>query len=51
MEQDYDKIADINDYNQLIHSGMFFEFYPDLTGDYETDMTLITELESKMEGE
>jgi hypothetical protein len=24
-------------YNKLLKSGMFFEFYPELTGDWKTD--------------
>ena len=51
MEPDYNKINNIDDYEKLLETGMFFEFYPDLTGDYDTDMKLIDDLERKIEGE
>lgn len=33
----YRKIRDRYAYTQLLRSGMFFEFYPELTGNWEID--------------
>lgn len=33
----YKKIKDKKDYDKLLKSGMFWEFYPELTGNWETD--------------
>lgn len=38
----YTQIKTKENYDKLISSGMFFEFHPELTGNYEKDMINIT---------
>lgn len=37
------------EYKELLNSGMFFEFYPKLTGDWERDKEEWFEIHSKLE--
>lgn len=37
----FDDIKDENDYNKLLASGMFWEFYPELSGVWELDKIVI----------
>ena len=37
------------EYKELVKSGMFFEFYPKLTGDWERDREEWFEIHSKLE--
>lgn len=39
----YQKIENKEDYYKLLNSGMFFEFYPELSGSYEKDIVIISE--------
>ena len=38
----YTQIKTKENYDKLLSSGMFFEFHPELTGNYEKDMINIT---------
>ena len=38
------------EYDFLLRSGMFWEFYPDLTGDYEQDKDAWTEEFNRLKG-
>ena len=40
-QKDYIEIKDKAKYDELLATGMFFEMYPELTGNYETDMETI----------
>jgi hypothetical protein len=37
----YKQIKTKENYLKLLHSGMFWEFYPELTGDWEKDKEII----------
>lgn len=37
----YDKIDTKENYDKLLKSGMFWEFYPELSGDWSEDKKLI----------
>jgi hypothetical protein len=37
----YKRIKTKKDYDSLLSSGMFYEFYPELTGEWETDKKII----------
>ena len=37
----YDQIKTKEDYFSLLNSGMFYEFYPELSGNWEKDKELI----------
>lgn len=41
MNNDYTKINNRTSYNKLLKSGMFFEFYPELSGVYIKDIEII----------
>ena len=43
LEQ-YEKILNKLDYHQLLNIGMFWEFYPELTGVYHIDKQAIEEV-------
>ena len=47
MSDKYGKIKDEESYNLLLKSGMFFEFHPELTGDWEFDSKVIKSIQSK----
>ena len=38
-----------NEYKELLNSGMFFDFYPALTGDWERDKEEWFKIHSKLE--
>lgn len=38
IKEKYKPINHLNKYNNLIASGLFFEFYPELTGNYDDDI-------------
>ena len=37
----YDKIKKKKDYDTLLNSGLFFEFFPELSGNYNEDLVHI----------
>jgi hypothetical protein len=37
----YNKIASKQDYDKLLKSGMFWEIYPELSGEYDKDIISI----------
>ena len=37
----YEQIKTKESYNKLLASGMFWEFYPELTGNWEIDKAII----------
>lgn len=37
----YEQIKSKENYYKLLESGMFWEFHPELTGDWETDKVVI----------
>lgn len=41
MSDKYGKIKDEESHNLLLQSGMFFEFHPELTGDWDVDSKVI----------
>jgi len=56
MTNDYNKIKDKDKYDALLKSGMFFEFYPELTGNYQLDKLkmisdqILDEMEEELTG-
>lgn len=47
----YEKIKKKDDYDSLLKSGMFFEFHPELSGNWEQDKNTIADNCSKMSKE
>jgi phenylalanyl-tRNA synthetase beta subunit len=41
MSKDYRHIQKKEDYTKLLKSGMFWEFHPELTGNWEVDKAVI----------
>ena len=40
----YEQIKTIENYNKLLASGMFWEFHPELSGDWNKDKNLILDI-------
>lgn len=45
---DYKNIQTKDNYDLLLKSGMFFEFYPELSGDWEKDKLVIKQLSKQL---
>ena len=41
MVDGYEKISNKDDYKKLLNSGMFWEFHPELSGNWEVDKLVI----------
>ena len=46
----YKQIKNKEDYDKLLNSGMFWEFHPELSGDWNKDKNLILDVDTKQEG-
>lgn len=45
----YKQIKNKEDYDKLLNSGMFWEFHPELSGDWNKDKNLILDIDTKQE--